>query len=246
MMHSTKPHLLGLLAGLLLAAGLVLSAMLVTRAWLKISETQNIVVTGSARRAVRADLAVWRGSFAVEAATLLEAQRRLKEDLDKVQAFLHAAGFTSPNFSPINIQELQATQRDDHGLTQQKTVGYRLTQSVEVRSPEVDRITGLDRQSTALVERGVLFTPMSPQYVYTRAGEAKIEMLAEATRDARARADQIAAQGGRSIHTLRAARMGVFQITPLHSSDTSAEGLNDTTSLDKSILSVVSATFSLK
>jgi hypothetical protein len=87
---------------------------------------------------------------------------------------------------------------------------------------------------------------MSPQYVYTRAGEAKIEMLAEATRDARARADQIAAQGGRSIHTLRAARMGVFQITPLHSSDTSAEGLNDTTSLDKSILSVVSATFSLK
>lgn len=246
MNQSTKPHLLGLLAGLFLAAGLVFSALLVSRAWLKIAETQNIVVTGSARRAVRADLAVWRGTFTVEAGTLLEAQRRLKADLEKVQAFLRDGGFTNPIFSPINIQEVQATQRDDHGLTQQRTVGYRLSQNVEVRSSDVDRITELDRQSTVLVERGVLFTPLPPQYLYTRAGEAKIEMLAEATRDARARAEQIAAQGGRSIHTLRAARMGVFQITPVHSSDTSAEGLNDTTSLEKTILSVVSATFSLK
>jgi hypothetical protein len=38
-----------LLAGLFLAAALVLSAMLVTRAWLKIAESQTIVVTGSAR-----------------------------------------------------------------------------------------------------------------------------------------------------------------------------------------------------
>lgn len=246
MNSSTKPHLLGLLAGLFLAAALVLSALLVSRAWLKIAETQNIVVTGSARRAVRADLAVWRGMFSVEADTLLEAQQRLKVDWGKVQAFLTTGGFTNPIFSPINIQELQATQRDELGFIQQRTSGYRLTQNVEVRSSDVDRITELNQQSTVLVERGVLFTPLPPQYLYTRAGEAKIEMLAEATQDARARAEQIAAQGGRSLQTLRAARMGVFQITPVHSSDTSAEGLNDTTSLEKTILSVVSATFSLK
>lgn len=242
---STKPHLLGLLAGLFLAAGLVLSAMLVTRAWLKIAETQNIVVTGSARRTVQSDLVIWRGSFCAEAATLLDAQRKLKADAEKVQGFLRASGSTNEIFTPIGIQEVQATQRDDHGLTQQKTVGYRLTQTVEVRSPDVERITELDRQSTALVEQGVLFTPAPPQFIYTKAGEAKIEMLAEATQDARARAGQIAAQGGRSIHALRAARMGVFQITPLHSSETSSEGVNDTSSLEKTILSVVSATFSL-
>jgi len=246
MNDATRPHLLGLLAGLFLAAGLVCSAMLVTRAWLKIAETQNIVVTGSARRVVKSDLIVWRGAFSVEAGTLLEAQRKLKSDAEKVQGFLHPSGITNEIFTPIAIQELQATQRDDHGLTQQKTVGYRLTQTVEARSTDVERLTELDRQSTALVEQGVLFTPAPPQFIYTRAGEAKIEMLAEATRDARARAEQIAGQGGRSLQALRAARMGVFQITPLHSSETSAEGANDTTSLEKTILSVVSATFSLK
>src|ERR1041385_42719 len=57
----TKPHLLGVLAGLFLAAALLLSAMLVTRAWLKIAESQTISVTGSARKAVRSDRVIWLG-----------------------------------------------------------------------------------------------------------------------------------------------------------------------------------------
>ena len=47
-------------------------------------------------------------------------------------------------------------------------------------------------------------------------------MLADATKDARARAEQIAAQGSRSIANLHDAEMGVFQITPLHETDTSS------------------------
>ncbi len=38
MNNLTKPHLLGVFAGMCLAAALVLSAMLVTRAWLKIAD----------------------------------------------------------------------------------------------------------------------------------------------------------------------------------------------------------------
>jgi len=52
-MTDSRPHLLGVLAGLFLAAGLVLAAMLVTRAWLQIAESQTITVTGSARKAVQ-------------------------------------------------------------------------------------------------------------------------------------------------------------------------------------------------
>ena len=71
-------------------------------------------------------------------------------------------------------------------------------------------------------------------------------MLADATKDARARAEQIAAQGGRTIASLHDAEMGVFQITPLHESDTSGEGESDTSSMDKTITAVVTATFLLK
>ena len=71
-------------------------------------------------------------------------------------------------------------------------------------------------------------------------------MLAEAAKDARTRAEQIAGQGGRGLACLHDADMGVFQITPLHSSNTSGEGENDTSSLDKTITAVVTATFLLK
>lgn len=62
----------------------------------------------------------------------------------------------------------------------------------------------------------------------------------------RARAEQIAAQGNRRVDGLRNARVGVVQINPLHSSATSWDGNKDTTSLEKTIIATVSASFAMK
>ena len=128
--------------------------------------------------------------------------------------------------------------------SEQRTVGYRLTQTVRVESADIDRLAQLD--TTPLVEQGVLFTTEPPQFLYTKVAEEKIEMLADATKDARARAEQIAVQGGRTIASLHDAEMGVFQITPIHDNGTSSEGESDTTSVEKTITAVVTATFLLK
>jgi uncharacterized protein len=40
--------------------------------------------------------------------------------------------------------------------------------------------------------------------------------------------------------------MGIFQITPLNSSETSGEGMNDTSSVEKTITAVVTASFALE
>jgi hypothetical protein len=189
---------------------------------------------------VRSDLVLWSGSFSTEAESLLGAQSQLKDDASKVEAFLKSNGITNYTLGPIYIEELKSTDKVP------KRLGFHLTQTVDVNSDEVDRITKLARDSTVLVEQGVFFTTSQPQYIYTKAGEAKIEMLAEATKDARSRAEQIVSQGGRRIHQLRSARMGVFQITPLYSTQTSSEGMNDTSSLEKTITAVVSASFSLE
>ena len=83
----------------------------------------------------------------------------------------------------------------------------------------MDRLDKLD--TTPLVEQGVIFTVAPPQFIYTKVGEAKIEMLAEATKDARARAEQIATQGGRSHRAV--ARRG-----PGHFSNHAAAQQRDT------------------
>ena len=246
MNNLSRPHLFGVLAGLFLAVGLVLSATLATAAWMKVKNSQFVTVKGSARKNIKADLVIWRGSFNVEAVTLLEAQRALKANHETVSLFLQTRGFANAVFAPIGIDEVKATLKNAEGLLEHRTVGYRLTQLVRIESGDAARIAQLDGDSAKLVEEGVLFTTQPPEFVYTKAGEAKLEMLAEAAKDARARADQIATQGGRQLAGLHDADMGVFQITPLYSGQTSGEGMNDITSLDKTITAVVTATFALK
>ena len=243
-MNNSRPQLFGMLAGLFLAVGLVLSSMLATTTWLKVKNSQFITAKGSTRKNVKSDLVVWKGSFTTEAPTLLEAQQKLKANAVKVGQFLTGNSVSNYVFKRIGIEELKASIKDADGWRQERTTGYRLTQSVRVESSDVDRLAQLD--TTPLVEQGVLFTTERPQFLYTKVAGEKIEMLADATRDARARAEQIAAQGSRSIANLHDAEMGVFQITPLHETDTSSGGENDTSSLDKTITAVISATFLLK
>ena len=233
-----------MLAGLFLAAGLVCSAMLGTSAWVKIKNSQFVTVKGSVQKNIESDLAIWSGSFLVEAETLLDAQHKIQANRGIVAKFLGDAGVTNFTFAPIGIEELRATQKSADGFVSQRTAGYRLSQTVSVESADVDRLDRLD--STPLVEQGVIFTVASPQFIYSKAGDTKIEMLAEATKDARARAEQIATQGGRDIARLHDADQGIFQITPQHSVVTSWQGENDTTSRQKTITAVVTATFLLK
>lgn len=243
----SRPHLFGVLAGLALSAGLVFTALVVANAWTRIAESQLIHVTGSARKNVRSDLAIWRASFSVEAPTLLEAQTRLRADHAKVAAFFSLRGITGFAASPIDIRELTAKRHhEDDDSTTQGRVGYRLTQSIEVHSPDVALLPKLAGESGELLQQDVAFMSGGFEFIYTKAGEAKVEMMAEATKDARARADQIATQGGRAIKELRSAKMGVVQINSLYSSSTSWEGNNDTSAVEKTIIATVTTTFAMR
>jgi len=244
---ASRPHLFGVLAGLALSAGLVFAALVFANAWTRIAESQVINVTGSARKNVRSDLVVWRASFSADAPTLLEAQQKLRADSAKVTAFLAARGIDSFAASAVQIRELTAKQRheEDDSVSTVRT-GYRLSQSLEVHSPEVERVPRLASDSGELLQQGVAFVSEGFEFIYTKAGDAKVEMMAEATKDARSRAEQIASQGGRTIKELRNAKMGVVQINPLYSSATSWEGNNDTTALDKTITATIAATFAMR
>jgi uncharacterized protein len=246
-MNPPRPHLFGLLAGLFLAAGLAFASLTLASAWTRIAENNIISVTGSARKNIRSDLVIWRASFSVEAPTLIEAQQKLRADYEKVATFLKTRGFEGFVTSPVQIRELVAKQRSAEDDTVSNVrVGYRLTHLIEVRSEDVERLPRLAGDSNELLQQDVAFESGGFEFIYTKAGEAKVEMMAEATRDARVRADQIAANGGSTVRALRSAKMGVVQINPLYSSATSWEGNNDTSSIDKTITATVTATFALR
>jgi hypothetical protein len=109
----------------------------------------------------------------------------------------------------------------------------------------VDKIAKIAREATELINQGILLESMAPQYHYTKLGEEKITMLAEAAKDAKVRAERVAESTGSSIGSVRTARMGVLQITPADSNEVSDSGMNDTSSLEKDITAVVNVGFEI-
>jgi len=240
-------------AAALLALGLVGAAwMLGAYAMGFANSRATITVTGSAKKTIRADLAVWRGSFNAQSPRIEDAYADLEASAKRVRTYLVGKGFadTALVFSQVSTEALYARQtlleRAANGRETGQIEGYRLVQTVEVRSRDVQRIETLAREATQLIRQGVHFESNPPEYLVTGLADLKVEMLAAATRDAKARAAEMAKNAGSSIGRLRGARMGVFQVTPSNSTMVTDYGINDTSSLEKDITSVVSVSFEIR
>jgi hypothetical protein len=232
------------------------------------SEDDVIRVTGSSQQPIRSDYIIWDSTVTEQAPTMAATYSALQASSGKVQAYLVQQGVLPSEIIPSSITTttLYAPVKDDssssdnsgsdsssdsNSATYRAISGYQLSQTFEVRSSRVDLIDGISRKSTALISEGVPFESQAPEYLYTKLSDLKVTMLAQAAKDARNRAEQIADSAGCRLGEVRFARMGVLQIEPLYTSaasdnDISDTGANDTSALDKKITAVVTAGYAIK
>ena len=206
---------------------------------------QTITVTGSARKRIKSDLVIWRSGISYQAPVLSEAYRSLSEAVPRVKAYLVSKGIAENQITVSSISSQTLHSRNSDGEESSEITGYSLRQELSVRSNEVDKISQIAREATELINQGILIESMAPEYYYTQLGGLKIEMLAEAAKDAKVRAEQIAQSTGSSIGSVRTARMGVLQITAADSNEVSDSGMNDTSSVEKDITAVVNIGFAV-
>lgn len=233
-------------AGFALAVGIVLASVVFAWAYTKNKNAdQTITVTGSAKKRITSDLVVWRASVSYQGAQLSEAYGALKDKVPRVRAYLVSKGIADEQIVVSSVSTKTMQEKDENGEETGRVNGYVLTQTVEVRSPEVEKVTKISREVTELIDQGILLESQAPEYSYTKLGELKIAMLGEAANDAKVRAQRIAESTGSSVGSVRSARMGVMQITAADSNEVSDYGVNDTSSLEKDITAVVNVSFSV-
>jgi hypothetical protein len=206
---------------------------------------QTITVTGSARKRIKSDLVIWRSAISYQSPVLSDAYRSLAEAVPRVKTYLVSKGIPDNQITVSSISSQTLHGRTADGGETSEITGYSLRQELSVRSTDVDKIGQIAREATELINQGILIESMAPEYLFTEMGNLKIEMLAEASKDAKKRAEQIALSTNSSIGSVRTARMGVLQITPADSTDVSDSGMNDTSSLDKDITAVVNIGFAV-
>jgi hypothetical protein len=205
----------------------------------------EVTVTGSARRPVRANFIVWRAGVSTQQPTLAAAYQQLKSNSDRVRQYLRSHG-VADSLIAVRAVEVGNIPEISQGRETGRILGYRLTQFFEVRSADVDGVSRIAQEINELISEGVPLLPQPPEYLFTHLADVRVQMLADATRDARDRAIAIAQSTGTKIGPVRSARMGVFQITPRNSTEVSDYGINDVSSLEKDITSVVRVTFSVR
>lgn len=229
-----------------LAVGLVIAAVAAAAGLRDIrGASDELQVTGSARRPIRSDFVVWRVSVSAQSPSLPAAYGDLRGNSDRILAFLRESGVPDSVVTTRPVETERINRVLENGMDSGELLGYRLTQRFELRSADVDAMTALSQRANALIQEGVPMASSPPEYLYTKLAEVRTEMLAEATRDARERADAIARSAGSGVGGVRSARMGVFQITPRNSTEVSDYGIYDTSSLEKDITAVVRVSFAL-
>jgi uncharacterized protein len=237
-----------LLSSLVIGAAIVTSSSIMARAAVRIfrirHQNQMLVVTGSAKRRIKSDLIVWKATVQSRSPELASAYKTLSVDVPKVTNFVREQGIDPKQItvSAVRTTELHPHDKDGRELTE-TTAAYSMEQTIDVTSDDIDKVTRASNEATRLIEQGIYIDSEPPRYLYTKLAELKIQMLAEASRDARVRAEQIAVNTGSKISSLQSAKMGVMQINAANESDVSAEGTNDTSSIEKDVMAIVTATF---
>jgi len=206
----------------------------------------RIIVTGSAKQQITSDLIVWSGSFNAKSPVLQDAYAQLEAEKSRVMDYLVKQGVPEKEivFSSINTSTYYIIL--PNGQYTSDIDYYELYQSVTISSEEIEKITEISRNVTELINEGIQFQSNSPQYMYTKIADMKVTMLAEATKDARKRAEMIAENAGNTLGKLTYADMGVIQITPRYSNEVSDYGMNDTYSLEKDITAIVHCEFEIQ
>lgn len=245
---------LGLLA---LALGMVWSVSIAADTWraVRAPEKHTIKVTGSAKKRIVSDLIEWNAIIEARAPERTAAYVTLREGRDKAVAFLIAQGIKPGEIKPqsTSVQEVFEKVIEDKVLPgttvpvrteTNVSKGFLTRLVIEVRSTDMTRVEKASREITSLLEEGVAVNSGRPRYFYTQLSELKLEMLAAAAKDARGRAENILRSAGNAaLGKLIVADMGIININPANSTSTSDEGNNDTSSLEKDIITIIHAEF---
>ena len=198
-----------------------------------------VEVKGLSEREVTADLALWPLRFVASGNDLATAQAQITRSYDQVMEFLQRHGIDA---SATHLQNLQVSDSNTNQYQREGTgPRFVIDQTIIVRLNKPEVIRDASQRVGELIAAGVVLSQggeygsAGPTYVFTKLNDLKPAMIAEATANARAAAEQFARDSGSAVSGIRQANQGVFVILPRDP----APGINESSQLQK-IVRVVS------
>ena len=187
-------------------------------------------------------------SFDISAKALNKnaAYKTISSQLPQVINYLTETGFSKDDIDIKPQNGYETYKYAPNGVMTNEVSHYNLSQNITVSSKDVQKIKTLSNDLAKLIDKGININVYEPQYFYSKLADDKVVLLKEASVDAKERASAMLKATNNRVGKINSVKMGVFQITPVDSNNVSDMGINDTTSIDKKITSVVNVVFEIK
>lgn len=227
---------------LVLALGLVVATKIVSGAL----PSDGIAVTGSASKIVQSD----KGTLTFN---IISVQRTKKMSYEVVQkqipivlAYLKTKGFEDKDIDVKSTNGYNIYRILPNGNSSNEVEKYRLYQPITVKSNDVNKIKELSVNLLSLMDKGIEVEVQEPEYYYSKISDLKIELLNDASKDAKQRASAMLKATHNRAGKIQSVKMGVFQITDANSTDVSDAGIYNTSSIEKKVTAVANVVFKIK
>jgi len=213
--------------GICLFAGLAAGGYFIGKGTARFkSDSRTVTVKGLVEKEVKADKAVWVLTFRRAGDDLQEAHTRISTDRDATLAFLKAQGFKDEEIGRQPTRTIDKFARE-YGQANEK-FRYLVNGSLVVTTKSVDLVTKALGATETLLQSGVILDGQpdggtaNPRYVVSSFNDLRPQLLADATKNARATAQQFASDSGARVGRIRAANQGMIQIFGSDGNDESA------------------------
>ena len=231
-----------ILLGLLFACVIIIATSIITGAL----PNDGITVTGSASRIVQSDKGIIEFDITTRQKSRRLAYNEIQKQLPVVINYLKSKGFTDNDIEIKTPNGYNTYKTLPNGNTTNEFDYYNLYQPISVKSDNVDKIKSIALDIGTLMNKGIEVNQREPEYYYSKISDLKVELLHEATTDAKQRASAMLKATHNRTGKIQSVRMGVFQITSADSTNVSDSGIYDTSSIEKKVTAVANVIFKIK
>jgi hypothetical protein len=242
-MNDTKGGSMRSSHAVFLGASLVIAA-LVFGVFFYSARTANdgVTVTGAASVRFDSDIVKWRITISRNTGfdDVANGYVLIQNDLNLLKKALVDKGLSEIDITVQPINTMPTWGRE--GMQS----GYTVQQSIYVITSNIAAVDELALNPTVFVERGIVLQNSSLEFFSSNLSDIKMQLLAEATKDAQKRASEIATNSGVKLGKVSSLRAGVFQITEPFSNEVSDYGMYSTQTKQKDINVTVRAEFRIK
>ncbi len=161
---------------------------------------ENIItVTGLGETEFSSDQVVWRGAINTESMSVSDGYAGLERSKQTVLDFITSRGIDAGevDFGFVNVNKMSEPVYGANGnYSGQRFTGYMLTQEFIIESGDLDSVEAVSRDISSLIAQGVQMDLWQPAYYFSELDGLKLDVIEQATKDGRERAERIADNAG--------------------------------------------------